>query len=366
VTEVSSKKGPRSKASSAKTRSLALHARYDPDRRVIAVTGADSFLGRELVGRLEEDRRVARVAAIDLRKPDIPLAKTHFHKVDLTLPTADAEVALVLKHHTVDTLVHLAFLSKPTHNTTWAHELEAIGTMHVLNACTACKVYKVVMKSLTLLYGPNPQNPNHLTEDHPMAGVPGGRFFEDKIEAERLAKRFRKENPSATVTVLRTAPILGRRIRNFVSTYLSLPVVPTLMGHDPLFQLLHEEDAVDAFKLCVDEDHDGEYNIVGPGVLPIGTLLALAGRLPLPLPRVLAQPLARAMWIAQIVDASPLYLEFLRYSCIADGEKARREMGFEPRRDIREIVEGFAFGARPGGAAAAHGERAGAGGGPHG
>src|SRR3954469_7399540 len=95
---------------------------YDPDQRVVAVTGAYSFQGAELIKRLEEDRRYFRVVAIDIRKPSFPLTKTQFHKVDLTLPTADAEIAQILKRERVETFVHTAFLSSPTHNSTWAHE----------------------------------------------------------------------------------------------------------------------------------------------------------------------------------------------------------------------------------------------------
>src|SRR5262249_6039793 len=51
---------------------------YDPERRVVAVTGARSFIGSETLKRLEEDRRYHKLIAFDLRKPDFPLDKTQF------------------------------------------------------------------------------------------------------------------------------------------------------------------------------------------------------------------------------------------------------------------------------------------------
>src|SRR5262245_12037447 len=91
--------------------------RHDPDKRVVAVTGACGFVGQEALKRLEEDRRYAKVLALDIRKPGFPLDKTQFYKVDLTLPTADADVAAILEREGVDTLLHAAFLSRPTHAT---------------------------------------------------------------------------------------------------------------------------------------------------------------------------------------------------------------------------------------------------------
>ena len=108
-----------------------------PGRRVVAVTGACTYLGTELIRHLEEDRAVERVLALDVRPPtvtDPATTKVEFVKLDLTQPTVDGELATLLGDARVDTFVHGAFLSHPTHASEWAHELEDVGTMHVLNA----------------------------------------------------------------------------------------------------------------------------------------------------------------------------------------------------------------------------------------
>src|SRR5262249_23911489 len=314
---------------------------FDADQRVVAVSGAFSFMGAELVKRLENDRRYYKVLAIDIRKPSFPLSKTQFHKIDLTLPTADAELATILKREGVETFVHAAFLSSPTHNSTWAHEFESIGTVHVLNACGEIDVRKFILWSSTIVYGPDPLNPNFLTEDHPLKGHRRSRFISDKVEAEKEAQRFAKENPSSIVTVLRTAPTLGPRIHNYVTRFFSRPVCPVLMGYDPLVQFVHEDDAVDAFKLACDEDHAGAFNIVGDGVLPYSTILAMMGKVPIPVPHFMAYPLAQALWATQVFDSPPNFLDFLRYLCVAAGSRAREVMGFRPHHDIKSAILDF-------------------------
>jgi hypothetical protein len=80
---------------------------------------------------------VGRIVAFDVKNPPSAGRKTRFYKVDLTQPSVDARIAEVLAAEVVDTFLHLAFLSSPTHASAWAHELESVGTMHVLNACNS-------------------------------------------------------------------------------------------------------------------------------------------------------------------------------------------------------------------------------------
>ncbi len=315
---------------------------YDPEQRVVAVTGAYSYVGAELIKRLERDRRYYKVLAVDIRKPTFPLHKTQFHKVDLTIPTADADLASLWRREGVDTVVHAAFLAAPTHAAAWAHELESIGTMHVLNAAAECQVRKLVVWSQTLVYGAHPLNPNFLSEEHELRGeATKSRYVRDKVEVERQVRRFRKENPETVVTVLRTAATLGPTIRNFATRFFARPVAPLLMGYDPLMQFVHESDVTDAFVRAVDGDLSGEFNIVGHGVLPYSTILAMMGKVPLPMPHFVAHPISRLLWASQIFDSPPNFLDFLRFLCVADGAKAERVMGFAPRYDIKAIIHDF-------------------------
>ncbi len=313
----------------------------DADRRVVAVTGAASFIGSETIKRLEEDRRYHKILAIDIRKPTFPLDKTAFYKVDLTLPTADADLSTILEREGVDTVLHAAFLSSPTHAVSWAHELEDIGTMHVLNACVEARIRRLVVASTTLVYGADPANPNFITEDAEPRTAADSPYIQDKVSAERQVARFARENPATSVAVLRCAPTLGPVVQNYATRFFAGPAAPVLMGHDPLIQLVHEDDAVTAFKLALDGDQAGAFNIAADGVLPYSTVLAMMGKVPVPIPHFLATSLARALWAMQVAVLPPEFLGFLRYLCIADGARARRELGFAPRHDIRSTIHDF-------------------------
>jgi UDP-glucose 4-epimerase len=312
-----------------------------PGGRVVTVTGASSFLGANLVGLLEEDETVGRIVAVDIRPPQTAGRKTRYYEVDFTQPTAEARLSEIFAAERTDTLVHLAFLASPSHRAALAHELESVGTRHLLVAARHAQVRKVVMWSQTVLYGAHPSNPNFLTERHPLRAPMSEPFFADKIEAEVEVNRFAQRVPGAVVTVLRTAPILGPTVSNYVTRWLARRITPTMMGFDPLVQFLHEVDAIAAFKLAIDRDHAGTYNVVADGVLPMSTVVKLAGRLAVPIPHPLANTLGAALWVAQLADAPPSFVPYMRFLCVADGAKAKDKMGFRPAYTTREAVLDF-------------------------
>src|SRR5580700_11126786 len=167
--------------------------------RVVAVTGAASFLGTNLIGLLEEDERIDRIVAVDVKAPSTAGPKTRSYEVDFTQPTTEARLAEILVAERADTVVHLAFLASPSHAAAWSHELESVGTMHVLVAARHAHVRKFVMWSQTLLYGAHPTNPNFLSERHPLRAPSREPFFADKIEAEKEAQKFGQRSQGSVV-----------------------------------------------------------------------------------------------------------------------------------------------------------------------
>jgi UDP-glucose 4-epimerase len=306
--------------------------------RVVALTGAASFLGRNLVGVLEEDARTERIVAIDIKAPDTSGEKTRMYPVDLTAPASEERVAEILAAERVDTFLHLAFLSSPTHGSAWAHELESVGTMHVLNAARQVSLRKFILWSQTILYGAHPTNPNFLSERHPLRADADEPFFADKMAAEREVSAYAAKAKGTVCTILRTAPIVGPTVHNYITRYLAERIIITLLGFDPLWQFIHEVDALAAFKLAIDRDFPGTFNVVGEGVLPLSTVIKIAGRASLPFFHPVAETMISAAWAAQAAYAPASFLRYLRYLCIADGEKAARVMGFRPAYTTREAL----------------------------
>ncbi len=57
--------------------------------------------------------------------------------------------------------------------------------------------------------------------------------------------------------------MIGPAMDTALSRYLAGPVVPTVIGHDPRLQLLHEQDALGALERATVAGKAGTFNVGG-------------------------------------------------------------------------------------------------------
>jgi UDP-glucose 4-epimerase len=307
----------------------------------VALTGAASFLGSRLLRRLVEERGGDEVLVVDVAAPPAGLPGIRFRQLDLTEPAADQRLLEALREERVETVAHMAFFTTPRRDATYAHELESIGTLGALAASAAAGVKRFVMRSFTAVYGARGENPSFLTEERPLQPHPGLGWVRDKLEAEQHAASFAKRYPDLAVTVLRFAPLLGPGVRNFYTRLLDKRVVPVLMGYDPLLQLLHPDDAVEAAERTVREAPRGAFNIVPRAPIPLVTALHLAEKIPVAVPHPVAYAASELLWSSGLAEAPGRFVDYVRYPFVAAGEKAERELGFRARHSSRQALMGY-------------------------
>jgi UDP-glucose 4-epimerase len=303
----------------------------------VAVTGIASLLGSRVLRRLVESRGLEDVLALDVASPPPTLGVRHV-PVDVTEPASDQRLLEVLREERVETVVHAAFFTNPRRDTTHAHELESIGTLNLLAAAAATGVPRVVMRSFTAVFGARGQNPNFLTEDHPLQPNPGLGWVRDKLEAEQHAAAFARRYPEMRITVLRFAPLFGPGVHTFYTQIFDHRVVPCLMGYDPIVQMLHPEDAVAAFMAAIEACPGGAVNVVPSRPIPLLTALHLASKIPVFVPHPVAYAGADLLWASGLGEAPGGFVDYVRYLFVADGEKARRVLSFSARHSSRDAL----------------------------
>jgi UDP-glucose 4-epimerase len=303
----------------------------------IAVTGIGSFLGSRILRRLVEARGPEAVLALDIAAPPATLVVRH-RELDFTEPASDQRLLDVFREEGVDELVHCAFFTNPRRDQGYAHELESIGSLSVLAAAAAAGVRSVIMRSFTAVYGAHGRNPNFLTEDRPLQPNLGFGWVRDKLEAEQHAASFGRRYPEMKITVLRFAPLFGPNVHTFYTRIFDHRVVPVLMGYDPLVQLLHPEDALAAALAAIEKAPGGAINVVPRRPIPLDTALHLASKVPVPVPHPLAYAAADLMWASGVGDAPGGFVDYVRYLCVAEGEKVIKVLGTPPRYSSRESL----------------------------
>jgi len=317
----------------------------DKKGRVIAVTGVHGALAQRLVSRLDEDNRVARLVLIDRTPAMAPLLKAASYRVDLTEANADGHIAEILRREGVTTLVHLAFHARPRADVRSAYALEAVGTMHVISAAAQAAgagrpLRHLLAVTTGLVYGARRAGPSVLGEAEPLHGAPGYGFIEGKVEADRLLMAARRRL-AIPMTVLRPSVMLGPGDDGVMADYLGASVVPTIWGYDPVVQLIHPEDVVEACRTSIDRQPDGVYNLAGTGALPLGTVVRLAGKLDVPFLACAAPMALEVLWH---LGASPIpggHAPYLQYPVVLDGTLAGRDLAFRARRGTLETLEHY-------------------------
>jgi UDP-glucose 4-epimerase len=307
----------------------------------IAVTGTSSFLGGALLRRLLDERGEDGVVSIDIASPPASLHGVRRRLLDFTEPACDQRLLEAFSEEEVSTLVHLAFFTSPRRDTTYAHELESIGTMNLLGAAAAAGLEHVVMRSFTAVYGARGQNPNFVTEDSRLQPNPSLHWVRDKLEAEQHALSFAKRYPALKVTVLRLCPLFGPGVRTFYTRIFDNRVVPVVMGYDPLLQLLHPDDALEAIACALERAPGGAFNVVPRGSLTLATALHLAEKIPVPVPHPLAYTGADLLWSTGLGQAPAGFVDYARYPILADGTRAEEGLGFRARHSSRDAL--FAY-----------------------
>jgi UDP-glucose 4-epimerase len=286
-------------------------------------------------------KRPPHILAID-RHPPAPLPQcVTFFPCDLTSPTADQELTKCFRRHHCTTMIHAALHSQPKRQHEYSHELQSIGTMYLLHAADAARVRKIILSSTTEVYGAFPDNPNFLTEEHPLRGHRLSSFLRDRVDVERQFAQFAKAHPKRTVTILRPCTILGPEIRNYKTHLLKRPAIATIMGYDPLIQCVHEHDVERAFGLAIDHNVPGAFNIVGDGVIPLSRALSLMGKVRVPVPKPLLWGSTALLWHLNVEETPPTHMQFWQYPCVADGMKAKRVLKFTPVYSLEEVLLSF-------------------------
>lgn len=311
----------------------------------IAVIGFDSEWGPALSQRLLGWSRVPRILGLDLHDPREGLEAVECAPVDWKDPDSDQKLVEIMTKNGVEALVHGGCPGFPTRAEEADPDFELGRTRKLLRAAVQCGLRRLVFSSSTLLYGPRPDNPNFLRESHRLRGHPDAGWIGARIQAEESVRKFALEHPKIEVTVLRSCWTMGPMSSHPVSKFFSRASVPTCLGYDPQMQFVHEEDLLSVYERAVCESHPGTFNIVARGVLPLSTLLALAGKQKWPLPPMLLDRLTGVLPWGSSPDKPSAFYDYLRYLWVAEGERGWAEFG-EPRYTSREAWISFVSSAR--------------------
>jgi UDP-glucose 4-epimerase len=304
-------------------------------RRVL-ITGLSTYWGGRLAQALERNDEIEAIIGVDNHDPTLELERTEFVRVG----TQHGLLRRIVEAAEIDTVIDSRLVPDSTVTSSRkAHENNVIGTMNILAACggEGSSVRKFVFKSSTHYYGSEQDDPGFFTEAMGRPHPPRTPIERDIVEAEATVADFAEKTPEVAVSILRCANVLGPDVETSHTRLFSLPVVPMILGFDPRYQFVHEDDVVAALEHVVESELRGIFNVAGDGVLAFTEVVGLLGKTYAPVLPPWGTGLAAAALKRTGIRIPAEMLQLLRFGRGVDNRKLKAT-GFQYRYTTREAV----------------------------
>jgi UDP-glucose 4-epimerase len=318
----------------------------------VVVTGATGNVGTSTVQALSESREIDEIVGLARREPSWAPPKTRW--VEANILSSD----LTPIFEGADAVIHLAWAIQPSRDAVALERVNVDGSRRVFEATAASGVARLVHASSVGAYSRGPKD-REVGEDWPTEGTPTSFYSRHKVAAERALDRFESDNPHVHVVRLRPALIfkdeaateirrlfIGPFLPNFLLRRGLLPALPRV--ERLCFQAVHSEDVGQAYLRAVLADVDGAFNIAAePPLSPEGIAERLGVRT-FPLPARVLRRLADLSWKMRLQPTPPGWLDMALNVPLMSSERAREELGWEPRHSGLEALEELLEGLREG------------------
>src|SRR4051794_6005425 len=301
------------------------------------ITGGSGYIGSRFVDHLSRRQDVERIVICDLQPPRHYKPKTEFVNLDVRDRLAVRET---LERAQPDALVHLAFILNPSHDEDFMYEVDVNGTRNVLEAASVAGTEQVLVASSSTAYGAFPDNPEPITEEHPVRGVAGFSYARDKTESDRLCQLWALEHPERVMTIVRPCIVFGPNVDNYlVRLWTKQPFAVDVGTIDSQIQFVHEDDVVEGITALLLGRHAGAFDVAGAGLMTNRECAELIETPVRKMPLWLYRRLARVMWKLRQSEVPPGGIEFALHSWLLSNEKLKRTTGWAPKYSSRETFE---------------------------
>ena len=296
----------------------------------VLIPGAAGAIARKVALRLKEEG--ADVVGIDRRPwPDAPI---EFHEVDVRKRGAED----VFRKTRPQAVVHMATVTSLAVPGEERYQINLGGTRAVFEYARAYGVEHCIFVGRHTFYGAGPDSPLFHGEDDPPLELTRFPELADLVAADLFAATALWRFPELATTVLRLCYTLGPTGHGTLASFLRGKRVPTVLGYDPLFQFLHEDDVVKAIVLTLSKQPRGVFNVAGPQPLPLSRVIREAGRSPLPIPEFVMSGMLGRFGLPDLPKGA---LTHLKYPVVVDARHFRAATGFVHAYDEMMTIKAF-------------------------
>jgi len=308
----------------------------------ILVTGATGFIGTHLCRRLLKEGADVRIIARNLAKADTLRSEgADVNYSDLTDYSS--------LYHAVKNC-HIVFhcagvLGNEAKSWSYFKKINIEGSRLIAAAALNANVERFIFLSTSWVYGMDAKG--HIDEKSPVC-LSKSPYCDSKIEAEILLRKFLQDR-GLPLIIVQPSPVYGTGKNVWINSTLKLTKAGIIFSPDNgagLLQPIYIDDLIDGIILAVQKGRIGEsYIMCGPETVTVrdyfNYFLQMTGRKKIPSlsKKVSLKIGALAELVTKYTPLSITTTEVIRgiiMQAIYSNEKARRELGFEPKFYLEE------------------------------
>ncbi|MFT5443129.1 MAG: UDP-glucose 4-epimerase [Myxococcota bacterium] len=246
----------------------------------VMIDGASSPLAAKLAEALSHRTEVQRLVGVE------PEVSAHWSP-DVELIDCEVDHRLQLQYlqdYEIDTVIQCGFSHGRTGAAGEGPGADVIETMRLSAAIghAGSPVRSWVVLSSSDVYPVDSKRPLLDDERSPTDSVEGS-LGASIIEAEEYVVDVARRSPHVNVAILRLQELVGKGVRGPLAAHFDQSIVPHVLGHDPLLQFLHLEDAIQAIAFAADLELAGIYNVASREAIRFEELIRFLGKSSVPL-----------------------------------------------------------------------------------
>ncbi|MBF0120564.1 MAG: hypothetical protein HQK79_17180 [Desulfobacterales bacterium] len=306
----------------------------------IAITGTQYYWGNKALTTIKEKGDIESIISLDINPPkqkDVKHIKLTFKKPFHT------EWVKSLEKISPDILIMCPFGPDHCYQENLDNHINwSQNSLRIFLKAVELEIPKIIVLSSNLVYGPRYHNPAFLTEDSLLLGDRNFQRIRSFIELEEacLAALSSKLNRSSII-ILRSATALGKTIDNFMTRFCKLPIIPLIMGFDPVLQFIHEDDVVLAIIKAIESKAKGPINIAGRGFISCKEFFDILEKPTIPIFHSIANYISKRLWRWNLTEFSPALMSILRFRMVVDTKKSEEELNFIPKNSMQTTILEF-------------------------
>jgi len=233
------------------------------------------------------------------------------------------------------------------------------GSSRVFAAAATAGVSTLVHGSSVGVYSPGPKH-ERVDEGWPRNGVRSSFYARHKAEAEWRLDAIEAANPGLRIVRVRPGLVFKREAASGIRRLFAGPLLPTPLLLPSLLRVLpdvpglrvqavHADDVARAYRETVVRDVRGAFNIAAEPILDASAVAAELGARTVQVPVPAARAFTAVSWRAHLQPSPPGWLDLGLGVPLMSSDRARTELGWEPRvsslEALLELLDGMREGA---------------------